>query len=76
MPEPTAESLTYRDGEAELIGYLVADRSALRPGVLLVHDATGVSEPMKATARRIAGLGYAVLLVDLWGEGGHRVRRR
>ena len=69
MPELTAESLRYRHESTELIGYLVREVGTSRPGVLLIHDAFGVSEAMKATAHRIAELGYSVLLADLWGAG-------
>lgn len=69
MTDVSAQSLHYAHEGMELIGYLVAGSEAKRPGVLLIHDAFGVSEPMKATARRIAELGYTVLLADLWGEG-------
>lgn len=69
MTEPTAASLHYTHEGTELIGHLVNEPGAPRPGVLLIHDAFGVSAPMKATARRIAELGYAVLLADVWGGG-------
>lgn len=71
MTGTRAQKLTYRDAAgSELIGVLVSEPGAPRPGVLLIHDASGVSEPMKATACRIAELGFSVLLADLWGEGG------
>lgn len=69
MTELATRSLPYTHSGTEHIGYFVANPDARRPGVLLVHDAFGVSDPMKATARRIAELGYAVLLADLWGDG-------
>jgi dienelactone hydrolase len=69
VPKLTAQSLQYSHAGTELIGYLVRRQGTARPGVLLIHDAFGVSEPMKAAARRIAELGYSVLLIDLWGEG-------
>lgn len=69
MTEITAEGLPYSHEDSELIGYLVREHGAPRPGVLLIHDAFGVGEPMKAVARRIARLGYTVLLADLWGGG-------
>jgi dienelactone hydrolase len=65
----TTNSLHYSDDGTELIGYFVHLLGTPQPGVLLIHDAFGVSEPMKATAHRIAALGYSVLLIDLWGEG-------
>lgn len=69
MTDITAESLRYSHADTELVGYLVRSEGTPRPGVLLIHDAFGVSEPMKAAARRIAQLGYTVLLADLWGGG-------
>jgi dienelactone hydrolase len=69
VTELAAQSLHYDHEGTTLIGYLVAEPQTERPGVLLIHDAFGVSEPMKATAQRIARLGYTVLLADLWGEG-------
>jgi len=66
----TLQNLRYHAADgAELIGAFVSEAGVPRPGVLLIHDASGVSEPMKATAHRIAELGYSVLLADLWGEG-------
>ena len=69
MPDLTTDSLHYTHDGTELIGYLVSEPGAPRPGVLLIHDAMGVSDPMKATARRIAELGFTVLLADIWGGG-------
>jgi len=69
VTELTAQSLRYSHEGTDLVGYLVRAPGTPRPGVLLIHDAFGVSEPMKATAHRIAQLGYSVLLADLWGEG-------
>lgn len=70
MTELTDRSVHYSYEGTELIGYFVADSSgAKRPGVLLIHDAFGVSDAMKGNARRIAELGYSVFLADLWGDG-------
>jgi dienelactone hydrolase len=74
VSELATASISYFDDGTELIGYLVtAADDQPRPGVLLIHDAFGVSEAMKARARRIAELGYSVFLADLWG-GGHSPR--
>jgi dienelactone hydrolase len=69
VTELATRSLHYSHAGTELIGYLVAWPETKRPGVLLIHDALGVSEQMKAIAQRIAELGYTVLLADLWGDG-------
>lgn len=70
MEELRETSVGYTHDGTRLIGHLVTHADGKeRPGILLIHDAFGVSEPMKETARRIAGLGYTVLLADLWGDG-------
>jgi len=70
MSDLTEASVEYSHDGTRLVGHLVARADgAKRPGVLLIHDAFGVSDPMKATARRIATLGYTVLLADMWGDG-------
>lgn len=38
------------------------------PGVLLVHDAFGLSTRMLETADRLAELGFAVFAADVWGN--------
>lgn len=38
------------------------------PGILLVHDAFGLSTQMLETAHRLAGLGFAVFAADVWGN--------
>lgn len=69
MTELVTRSVPYTHEGTEHIGHFVAGADGRRPGVLLIHDAFGVSEPMKEMAARIAELGYAVLLADLWGGG-------
>ena len=41
-----------------------------RPAVILYHDAGGVRETFSAMADRLAGLGYAVLLPDVYYRSG------
>jgi dienelactone hydrolase len=65
--------LLLRDVEHEhdgtrMIGALCAPAGAHRsPGVLLVHDAFGLSDDMLAIARDLAALGYPVFAADVWG---------
>ncbi|WGD54436.1 dienelactone hydrolase family protein [Bradyrhizobium sp. CB1650] len=64
-------SLEYRDGAAELRGILVTDDSAAakRPGIVLFPDARGIGTHAIACAERLAGLGFVVLVADLYGGG-------
>ncbi len=61
----------YEHDGAPMLGY--ACGPALRngtsgPAVLLLHDAFGVGEETRATARRYAALGCTVLAADVWGS--------
>ena len=40
-----------------------------RPGVLIVHQWTGISDHEKEAARKLASLGYNVLVADIYGKG-------
>ncbi|OAF11016.1 hypothetical protein AYJ54_08775 [Bradyrhizobium centrolobii] len=64
-------SLEYRDSAAELRGVLVTDNSvaANRPGIILFPDARGIGTHAIACAERLAGLGFVVLVADLYGGG-------
>ena len=42
------------------------------PGVVLVHEAFGITEVMKRQAERIAAAGYLAVMPDLFTEGGVR----
>jgi len=66
-----SKEVEYFYDSARLVGYFCADESAAtpRPGVVIVHDACGVSEHMKRTAESLADLGFAVLAADVWGDG-------
>lgn len=66
-----AETVDYSHGETALEGYLAYDDAspAKRPGILLVHDWTGLREEPKKRAEELAKLGYAVFAVDMYGKG-------
>ncbi len=72
MTELSIRDIEYRHDGTRLLGLLCvpeqAGEAAPLPGVVLVHDAFGLSEEMVAIARRIAGLGFAVFAADVWGE--------
>jgi dienelactone hydrolase len=59
----------YKDGETELEGWLVFDRSttAKRPGIVILHEAGGIGDHELQTARRLARLGYAAFVADIYG---------
>ncbi|UDY23448.1 dienelactone hydrolase family protein [Nocardioides sp. Kera G14] len=67
--------LPYAYDGTPMLGCVVApdasDPSAddvRRAGVLLIHDAFGISDEMRDKAQRLADLGHPVLLADVWGE--------
>lgn len=63
-------SVSYRDGEQPLEGYLAATpQGPPRPGVLVVPTWLNVNESIRRRADRMAELGYAVFVADLFGAG-------
>ncbi len=52
-------------------GYLAYDDSVTgqRPGVLVVHEWWGLNDYAKKRAEMLAGLGYAALALDMYGDG-------
>lgn len=64
-------SVRYRHGDTELEGYLARDAAATgsRPGVLIVHDWTGVGPNVQMRAQMLARLGYVALAADVYGVG-------
>ncbi|MGA2254873.1 MAG: dienelactone hydrolase family protein [Thermoguttaceae bacterium] len=61
----------YKQGDQILEGYLAWDDSVTgpRPGVLVVHEWTGLGEYAKMRARKLAELGYIALAADIYGKG-------
>ncbi|MCM3922222.1 dienelactone hydrolase family protein [Frankia sp. AiPs1] len=47
-------------------------RGLLRPGVIVLHEAWGLDETVRAIADRLAGRGYFALAPDLFSAGGAR----
>ncbi|HCZ49544.1 MAG TPA: dienelactone hydrolase [Gammaproteobacteria bacterium] len=65
------ERIEYHDGDQLLEGYLAWDASRLgrRPGVLVVHEWTGINDHTRAQTEKLAKLGYVALAVDVYGKG-------
>jgi dienelactone hydrolase len=65
------EDIEYTHDGTRMVGYLAVDedRSGTRPAVLVAHDAMGLSDHPKETARRLAELGYVALAIDYHGGG-------
>jgi dienelactone hydrolase len=65
------QTMEYRHGDTVLEGYLVYDDAVKdrRPGVLVVHEWTGINENVKNHADAIAALGYVAFAADMYGKG-------
>lgn len=62
----------YQEGNAVLEGYFAVPDDldgAKRPGILLIHDWTGLQEFSRQRAEQLAGLGYVVFAADIYGKG-------
>jgi len=64
-------NIVYRQGDALLEGYLAYDDSipGKRPGVLVVHEWTGLGPYTKMRAEQLAKLGYVAFAADIYGKG-------
>lgn len=65
-----AETLPYAEVDDELVyGHFVfpADMVDPLPGLIVIHEWWGLNDGVRAMADRIAGQGYVVLAVDLFG---------
>ncbi len=61
----------YKDGDVTCEGYLAYDDSLQgpRPGVLIIHEWTGVGPYVKKRADMLAQLGYVAFAADIYGKG-------
>ncbi len=61
----------YKHGNTVLEGYLAYDDAiqGKRPGVLVVHEWTGLGSYVKGRAQQLAKLGYVAFAVDMYGKG-------
>jgi dienelactone hydrolase len=65
------EVVEYKDGDTLLEGVVVYDdaQGGVRPGVLVVHDWTGLGDYAKRRATMLAELGYVAFCADIYGKG-------
>jgi dienelactone hydrolase len=65
------KTIEYKQGDAVLEGYLAWDDATKvkRPGVLIVHEWTGINAHMKQRAEMLAKLGYVAFAADIYGKG-------
>jgi carboxymethylenebutenolidase len=64
------QELAYGEGaKSNLVGYLAMPQDAAEPlpGIIVIHEWWGLNDNIKAVTRRLAGEGYVVLAVDLYG---------
>lgn len=71
MRRMKSEHTVYRDGAAELEGFVAFDEStsAKRPAVLVFHAWAGQDDFACARAEHLASLGYLGFAVDMYGRG-------
>jgi len=65
------EVIEYKDGDTVLEGFLAYDdaKTGARPGVLVIHDWTGLQDYTKRRATMLAELGYVAFAADIYGKG-------
>jgi dienelactone hydrolase len=65
------ETVEYKSGNTILKGFLAYDQNITgkHPGVLIVHDWTGLGDYPKMRAEQLAKLGYIAFAADIYGNG-------
>ena len=71
MSQIHTEIIEYKDGDVTLEGYIAYDESMtdIRPGVLVVHEWTGLNDYSKMRCEMLAKLGYFAFAADIYGKG-------
>jgi carboxymethylenebutenolidase len=62
--------LAYGEGQkSNLVGFLAmpGDAAEPLPGIIVIHEWSGLNDNIRAMTRRLAGEGYVALAVDLYG---------
>jgi len=65
------QTIEYKQGDQVLEGYLAydANQQGKRPGVLVIHEWTGLNDYVRGRARQLAELGYVAFAADIYGKG-------
>ena len=63
--------IEYKHGDTVLEGYMAWDDSVQgrRPGVLVVHDWTGLGDYARKRSKQLAEMGYVAFALDMYGQG-------
>lgn len=71
LAEIRTETVHYKAGDTDLVGYLAWDDSVEgpAPGVLVIHEWWGLNDYAKKRTREVAALGYVAFALDMYGEG-------
>jgi dienelactone hydrolase len=69
--EVKTRTIEYRQGDTVLEGFLAYDTAgpSRKPGVLIVHEWTGLGRYAKSRAEQLARLGYVAFAADIYGKG-------
>jgi len=67
----TTRLVEYKQGNAVLEGYLAWDdaTTAARPGILVVHEWTGINPYIRQRVESLASMGYVAFAADIYGKG-------
>jgi dienelactone hydrolase len=65
------ETVEYKDGSTVLEGYIAYDdaNDKPRPGILVIHDWTGLQDYAKRRTTMLAEMGYVAFAADIYGKG-------
>lgn len=69
--EVQTRKVEYKHGNTVLEGYLAYDDDVQgkRPGVMVVHEWTGLGPYVQERAKQLAELGYVAFAIDMYGKG-------
>lgn len=65
------KTLEYRQGDTVLEGFIAYDnaKKGKLPGVIVVHEWTGLNDYVKGRSKQLARLGYFAFAADIYGKG-------
>lgn len=73
LGEIVTKDVDYKQGDTVLQGFHAISNDGsgkeIRPGVLIVHQWTGLTDYEKRRAKMLAELGYNVFALDIYGKG-------